>query len=97
MHSISGIIYLILAACFLPYAFTLIAKKTAGFQQQRQSEPTGIFSKSLQAWPVAPMLYNKIALKVYLYLLPAILMAEYMVVPQSVVMTLGCSLSGLFV
>ncbi|MDP7943998.1 hypothetical protein QWI98_00455, partial [Acinetobacter baumannii] len=30
MHGISSIIYIILVACLLPYAFTVIAKFTGG-------------------------------------------------------------------
>jgi len=46
MHSISGVIYLILAACLLPYVFTLIAKKSAGFSSKDNQNPRAFLEKS---------------------------------------------------
>ena len=46
MHSISGVIYLILAACLLPYVFTLIAKKSAGFRAKDNQNPRAFLEKS---------------------------------------------------
>ena len=39
MHGISSIIYIILVACLLPYAFTVIAKFTGGFQPVDNQNP----------------------------------------------------------
>ncbi len=46
MQSISGIIYLILIACLLPYVFTIIAKKTAGFRAKDNQHPREFLSKT---------------------------------------------------
>ena len=45
MQSISGIIYLILIACLLPYVFTIIAKKTAGFRAKDNQHAEIFFSQ----------------------------------------------------
>jgi hypothetical protein len=46
MQSISGIIYLILIACLLPYVFTIIAKKTAGFRAKDNQHPREFLAKT---------------------------------------------------
>ena len=66
MQGISGIIYIILVACLLPYAFTVIAKFTGGFQPVDNQNPRAFWLKQ-QALLLALMPYNKIALKAYLY------------------------------
>ena len=45
MQSISGIVYLILIACLLPYVFTMIAKKTAGFKGRDNQNPREFLAK----------------------------------------------------
>ena len=77
MQSISGIIYLILIACLLPYVFTIIAKKTAGFRAQT----TGLAARANAAQQNS---FESLPL-----FIAAILMAEYMVIPQVVTMTFG--------
>ena len=47
MQSISGIIYLILIACLLPYVFTIIAKKTAGFRAKDNQHPREFLAKMI--------------------------------------------------
>ena len=88
MHSISGVIYLILAACLLPYVFTLIAKKSAGFRAKDNQNPRAFLEKSTglasRANAAQQNSYESLPL-----FIASILMAEYMVVPQSLVMTFG--------
>ena len=88
MQSISGIIYLILGACLLPYVFTLIAKKASGFSAKDNQNPrlflantTGLASR---ANAVQQNSFESLPL-----FIAAVLMAEYMVIPQSFIMTLG--------
>ena len=88
MHSISGIIYLILAACLLPYVFTLIAKKSAGFSSKDNQNPRAFLEKSSGLASRANAAQQNSFESLPLFI-AAILMAEYMVVPQSVVMTFG--------
>lgn len=88
MHSISGIIYLILIACLLPYAFTMIAKKAAGFKARDNQNPREFLAKSTglaaRAHAVQQNSFESLPL-----FIAAVLMAEYMVVSQAIVMTLG--------
>lgn len=88
MHSISGIIYLILAACLLPYIFTIIAKKTAGFRAKDNQNPREFLAKSTglasRAHAVQQNSFESLPL-----FIAAVLMAEYLVIPQSLVMTFG--------
>ncbi|ANF82788.1 hypothetical protein A3K93_11715 [Acinetobacter sp. NCu2D-2] len=88
MQSVSGVIYLILAACLLPYVFTLIAKKAAGFKGKDNQNPREFLAKStgLAARAHAAQQNSFESLPLFI---AAILMAEYLVVPQSLVMTFG--------
>ncbi len=88
MHSISGVIYLILAACLLPYVFTLIAKKTAGFSTKDNQNPRAFLEKSTGLASRANAAQQNSFESLPLFI-AAILMAEYMVVQQEVVMTFG--------
>src|SRR5690606_12360389 len=88
MHSISGVIYLILAACLLPYVFTLIAKKSAGFSSKDNQNPRAFLEKSsgLSSRANAAQQNSFESLPLFL---AAILMAEYMVISQDLVMIFG--------
>ncbi|MEK5756089.1 MULTISPECIES: MAPEG family protein [Acinetobacter] len=88
MHSISGVIYLILAACLLPYVFTLIAKKSAGFRAKDNQNPRAFLEKSTGLASRANAAQQNSFESLPLFI-ASILMAEYMVVPQSLVMTFG--------
>lgn len=88
MQTISGIIYLILIACLLPYVFTVIAKKNAGFKGRDNQNPRDFLAKTtgLAARANAAQQNSFESLPLFI---AAILMAEYMVVPQTVIMTFG--------
>ncbi len=88
MQSISGIIYLILIACLLPYVFTIIAKKAAGFRAKDNQHPREFLAKTtgLAARANAAQQNSFESLPLFI---AAILMAEYMVIPQVVTMTFG--------
>ena len=88
MHSISGVIYLILTACLLPYVFTLIAKKSAGFRAKDNQNPRAFLEKSTGLASRANAAQQNSFESLPLFI-ASILMAEYMVVPQSLVMTFG--------
>ncbi|QQN87935.1 MAPEG family protein [Acinetobacter variabilis] len=88
MHSISGVIYLILAACLLPYVFTWIAKKSAGFRAKDNQNPRAFLEKSTGLASRANAAQQNSFESLPLFI-ASILMAEYMVVPQSLVMTFG--------
>ena len=88
MQSISGIIYLILIACLLPYVFAVIAKMAGGFRAQDNQNPREFLSKTkglaARAHAVQQNSFEGLPL-----FIAAILIAEYMVLPQSIVVTFG--------
>ena len=89
MHGISSIIYIILVACLLPYAFTVIAKFTGGFQPVDNQNPRDFLAntKGIAARANAVQQNSFESLPLFL---TAILMAEYMVVPEYFILRLGC-------
>ncbi|OTG58269.1 hypothetical protein B9T36_12480 [Acinetobacter sp. ANC 4204] len=88
MQSISGIIYLILVACLLPYVFTVIAKKSAGFRAKDNQHPREFLDKTTGLAARANAVQQNSFEGLPLFI-AAILMAEYMVIPQVVTMTFG--------
>ena len=88
MQNIIGIIYLILIACLLPYVFAMIAKKTAGFKAKDNQHPRDFLAKTtgLAARANAAQQNSFESLPLFI---AAILMAEYMVISQTVIMTFG--------
>ncbi|MGE8685011.1 MAG: MAPEG family protein [Acinetobacter sp.] len=88
MQSISGIIYLILGACLLPYAFTFIAKKAAGFKLSDNQNPREVLARSTGLASRANAVQQNSFESLPLFI-AAILMAEYMVIQQQFIMTFG--------
>ncbi|WP_343597507.1 MAPEG family protein [Acinetobacter sp.] len=88
MQSISGVIYLILIACLLPYGFSMIAKITAGFKLKDNQQPREFLAKATGIAARANAVQQNSFESLPLFLV-AILMAEYMVLDQSVIMTFG--------
>lgn len=88
MQSISGIVYLILAACLLPYVFSLIAKFAGGFKGSDNQNPREFLAKTtgLAARANAAQQNSFESLPLFI---AAILMAEYMVVAQIWIMLFG--------
>jgi len=88
MQSISGIIYLILAACLLPYVFTMIAKKAGGFKAKDNQNPRDFLEQSTGVAKRAHAVQQNSFESLPLFI-AAVLMAEYLVMPQSLIMTFG--------
>ena len=88
MQSISGIVYLILIACLLPYVFSGIARMASGFRIKDNQHPREFLAQTtgLAARANAAQQNSFEGLPLFI---AAILMAEYMVVSQSVIMTFG--------
>ncbi|ESK38426.1 hypothetical protein P256_01965 [Acinetobacter nectaris CIP 110549] len=88
MQSISGIVYLILIACLLPYVFAMIAKAVGGFTLKDNQNPRQFLSNTngLAARANAAQQNSFEGLPLFI---AAILMAEYMVIDQHVIMILG--------
>ncbi|MEB5476788.1 MAPEG family protein [Acinetobacter pollinis] len=88
MQSISGIVYLILVACLLPYAFSMIAKVAGGFTFKDNQNPRQFLSQTQGIAARANAVQQNSFENLPLFI-AAILMAEYMVIDQHVVMILG--------
>lgn len=88
MQDISDIIYILLVACLLPYAFTLIAKVSGGFSAKDNQNPREFLAKTTGFAARANAAQQNSFESLPLFV-AAILMAEYMVVPQQVIMLLG--------
>ena len=88
MQGISGVILIILVACLLPYVFTLIAKSTGRFQAQHNQNPREFLAKTTGLAARANAVQQNSFESLPLFI-AAILMAEYMVVPERFILTLG--------
>lgn len=88
MSGIDGIIYLILIACLLPYIFTIIAKASGGFKVADNQNPREFLAKTTGLAARANAVQQNSFESLPLFI-AAILMAEYMVVSQHLIMMLG--------
>lgn len=88
MSGIDGIIYLILIACLLPYVFTIIAKVSGGFKLADNQNPRDFLAKSTGLAARANAVQQNSFESLPLFI-AAVLMAEYMVVSQHLIMMLG--------
>ena len=88
MSGIDGIIYLILIACLLPYVFTILAKVTGGFKPRDNQNPRDFLAKTTGLAARANAVQKNSFESLPLFI-AAVLMAEYMVVPQVIIMKLG--------
>jgi len=88
MSGIDGIIYLILIACLLPYVFTIIAKVVGGYRAKDNLNPRDFLGKSKGIAARANAVQQNSFESLPLFI-ASILVAEYMVVPQSVIILLG--------
>ena len=88
MSGIDGIIYLILIACILPYVFTIIAKVAGGFTLADNQNPREFLAKTTGFAARANAVQQNSFESLPLFI-AAILMAEYMVIPQHLIMMLG--------
>ena len=88
MHSISGIVYLIIIACLLPYVFAVVAKMAGGFKREDNQNPREFLAKTTGLAARANAVQQNSFESLPLFI-AAVLMAEYMVIPQVVVMMFG--------
>ncbi|WP_445114672.1 MAPEG family protein [Acinetobacter sp. WZC-1] len=88
MSGIDGIIYLILIACLLPYIFAIIAKKAGGFKVRDNQNPREFLAATTGLAARANAVQQNSFESLPLFI-ASILMAEYMVIPQNIIMTLG--------
>ena len=88
MQSISGIVYLIIIACLLPYVFAVVAKMAGGFKREDNQNPREFLAKTTGLAARANAVQQNSFESLPLFI-AAILMAEYMVVPERFILTLG--------
>lgn len=88
MSGINGIIYLILIACLLPYVFTIFAKVAGGFKGRDNQNPREFLAQTTGLAARANAVQQNSFESLPLFI-AAILMAEYMVVPQDFTMMMG--------
>ena len=88
MQSISGIVYLIIIACLSPYVFTVVAKMAGGFKREDNQNPREFLAKTTGLAARANAVQQNSFESLPLFI-AAVLMAEYMVIPQVVVMMFG--------
>ena len=88
MQSISGVVYLIIIACLLPYVFTVVAKMAGGFKREDNQNPREFLAKTTGLAARANAVQQNSFESLPLFI-AAVLMAEYMVIPQVVVMMFG--------
>ena len=88
MQSISGIVYLIIIACLLPCVFTVVAKMAGGFKREDNQNPREFLAKTTGLAARANAVQQNSFESLPLFI-AAVLMAEYMVIPQVVVMMFG--------
>ena len=88
MSGIDSIIYLILIACLLPYAFNFIAKIAGGFKIKDNQNPREFLAKTSGLAARANAVQQNSFESLPLFI-AAILMAEYMVIPQSLIILMG--------
>jgi len=88
MEQVSVAIYCMIIASVLPFSFTLIAKVSAGFKPKDNQNPRQMLAKAegLAARANAAQLNSFETLPVFL---AAVLMAQYMIVPQAMINNLA--------
>ena len=88
MSSINTLIYVILAACLLPYAFAWIAKLSGGFSLKDNQHPREFLAHltGLPARAHAVQLNSFESLPLFL---ASVLLAEYLVVPTAITFNLS--------
>lgn len=80
MNSLNSVMYIILAACLLPYAFTMIAKLSGGFTLRDNQNPREFLAKSTGLAARANAVQQNSFESLPLFL-TSVLMAEYLVTP----------------
>jgi uncharacterized MAPEG superfamily protein len=88
MSGIQGVVYLILAACLLPYVFANLAKVFGGFKIADNQNPRGFLANTTGLAARANAIQQNSFESLPLFI-AAVLLAEYMVVPQFLIMMLG--------
>ncbi len=88
MHSLKIIIMIILAACFLPYVFSTIARISSGYQAKQHGNLRDYLAQSTGLAARANAVQQNSFEGLPLFL-TAVLVADYLVVPATYIIILG--------
>lgn len=88
MHSLNIVIMIILAACFLPYIFTIIARMNAGYNPKIHDNPRKLLENSTGLAARANAVQQNSFEGLPLFL-TAMLMADYLVVADIIIILFG--------
>lgn len=88
MSGMEGIIYLILIACLLPYVFAILAKVLGGFKAEDNQNPRDFLANTTGLAARANAVQQNSFESLPLFI-AAVLIAEYLVVAQFIIMMFG--------
>lgn len=88
MHSLNIIITIILIACLLPYVFAIIARKSSGYDAKLHDNPRVFVNQSTGLAARANAVQQNSFEGLPLFI-AAMLMADYLVIPDHFVIRLG--------
>lgn len=88
MSGMEGIIYLILIACLLPYVFAILAKVLGGFKAEDNQNPRDFLAHTTGLAARANAVQQNSFESLPLFI-AAVLIAEYLVVAQFIIMMFG--------
>lgn len=85
------IIYIILTACLLPYVFTMVAKMTAGFSFKSNNQNPREFLAKTTGVAARANAVQQNSFESLPFFLVSVLTAEYLVLPEAIIIKLGVS------
>lgn len=88
MHSLNIIITIILIACLLPYVFAIIARKSSGYDVKLHDNPR-VFVNQATGLAARANAVQQNSFEGLPLFIAAILMADYLVIPDHFVIRLG--------
>ncbi len=88
MNSLHAVMYIILAACLLPYVFTTIAKFSSGYTLRDNRNPREFLAKTTGIAARANAVQQN-SFESLPFFLVSMLMAEYLVMPSVLMIYLG--------
>lgn len=89
MHSLTGIILIILIACLLPYVFAALARIGSGYKPEVHGGAPRIFMAKTNGWSARAYAVQQNSFEGLPLFLVAIMMAEYLVIPDGYILLLG--------
>ena len=88
MHSLNTIIIIIMVACLLPYVFSIIARISSGYDSKLHDNPREHVNKA-QGLAARANAVQKNSFEGLSLFLTAILLSDYLVIPDHLVIQIG--------